>query len=72
MSNLSANMLIDEALRSLAIAALYRGVVEGKPVLSQGTISFAGRLAGANLLYSVARPVVNPLLPSAIQLPNGK
>ena len=69
--NLSANAIIDEALRGIAVAAVYRGVVEGKPILSQGTLAFGMRLAGANVLYSVARPIANQVLPSAIQLPNG-
>jgi len=70
--NLSANAIIDEVLRGVAVAAVYRGIVEGKPVLSQGTLAFGMRLAGANVVYSVARPVVNQVLPDAIKLPNGK
>ncbi len=70
--NLSANMLIDEVLRGVAVAAVFRGVVEGKPVLSMGTVNFGARLAAANVVYSVARPVVNQVLPEAVKLPNGK
>ena len=72
MSNLSANAIIDEVLRGVAVAAVYRGVVENKPIISMGTLNFGIRLAGANVVYSVARPVVNQVLPDAIKLPNGK
>jgi hypothetical protein len=71
MESLNVNMIVDEALRGVAIAAVYRGIVEGKPVLSMGTLNFGARLAAANLVYSVARPAVNSVLPSAIKLPNG-
>jgi len=70
--NLSANAIVDEVLRGVAVAAVYRGVVEGKPVLSVQTINFGMRLAAANVVYSVARPVVNQVLPEAVKLPNGK
>ena len=72
MSGLSANSIVDEVLRGVAVGAVYRGIVEGKPVFSMGTIYFGLRLAGANVVYSVARPVVNQVLPSAVKLPNGK
>ena len=72
MSGISANMIVDEVLRGVAVAAVYRGVVEMKPVFSQGTIAFGLKLAGANVVYSVARPVANQILPDAIKLPNGK
>ena len=72
MSGLSANMIVDEILRGVAVGAVYRGIVEGKPVLSMGTVNFGLRLAGANVVYSVARPVVNQVLPDAVKLPNGK
>jgi len=72
MSGISADMIIDEVLRGVAVGAVYRGVVEGKPVLSMGTINFGMRLAAANVVYSVARPVVNQVLPAAVKLPNGK
>ena len=72
MSGVSANMIVDEVLRGVAVAAVYRGIVEGKPVLSMGSIQFGLRLAGANVVYSVARPVVNQVLPSQLKLPNGK
>ena len=70
--NLSANAIVDEVLRGIAVAAVYRAVVEGKAVLSMQTINFGGRLAAANVVYSVARPVVNQVLPDAVKLPNGK
>ena len=70
--NLSANAIVDEVLRGVAVGAVYRGIVEGKPVLSMGTINFGLRLAGANVVYSVARPVVNQVLPDAVKLPTGK
>jgi len=70
--NISANMVVDELLRGIAVGAVYRGVVEGKPVLSMGTVNFGARLAAANVVYSVARPVVNSVLPDAVKLPNGK
>ena len=70
--SVSASMIVDEILRGVAVAAVYRGVVEGKPVLSMGSVNFGLKLAGANVLYSVARPVINPLLPDAVKLPNGK
>jgi len=69
--NISANMIVDELLRGVAVGAVYRGVVEGKPVLSMGTLNFGARLAAANVVYSVARPVVNQVLPEAVKLPNG-
>lgn len=72
MDNLNVNMLVDEVLRGIAVGAVYRAVVERKPVLSMGTVNFGLRLAGANVVYSVARPIVNGVLPPAIQLPNGK
>ena len=72
MDSLSVNMVVDEVLRGVAVGAVYRGLVEGKPVLSMGTINFGARLAAANVVYSVARPAVNSVLPSAIKLPNGK
>lgn len=72
MSGLNANTIIDEVLRGVAVGAVYRGVVEGKPVLSMGTVNFGMRLAAANVVYSVARPVVNQVLPDAVKLPNGK
>lgn len=72
MSNLSANTIIDEVLRGIAVAAVYRGVVEMKPVLSQGTITFGLKLAGANVVYSVARPIVNQVLPDSVRLPESK
>lgn len=72
MSNLSANTIIDEVLRGIAVAAVYRGVVEMKPVLSQGTITFGLKLAGANVVYSVARPIVNQVLPDSVKLPESK
>ena len=72
MSGLNVNNVVDEVLRGVAVGAVYRGVVEGKPVFSQGTLNFGIRLAGANVVYSVARPVVNGVLPPALQLPNGK
>jgi len=71
MSGLSANSIVDEVLRGVAVGAVYRGIVEGKPVFSMGTVNFGLKLAGANVAYSVIRPVVNPLLPAAIKLPNG-
>lgn len=70
--NINANMIVDEVLRGVAVAAVFRGVVEGKPVLSMGTVNFGARLAAANVVYSVARPVVNQVLPEAVKLPNGK
>tara|TARA_R110002126_G_scaffold45412_1_gene128790 strand:+ start:1362 stop:1592 length:231 start_codon:yes stop_codon:yes gene_type:complete len=73
--SLSANMLIDEVLRGVAVAAVFRGVVEGKPVLSMGTVNFGARLAAANVVYSVARGPVNSVLSSVspqLALPNGK
>lgn len=73
--NISANMIVDELLRGVAVAAVFRGVVEGKPVLSQGTLAFGTRLAAANVVYSVARAPVNSLLTSVspqLALPNGK
>ena len=72
MDSLSVNNIVDEVLRGVAVAAVYRGLVEQKPVLSQGTLMFGARLAAANVVYSVARPAVNSVLPSAIKLPNGK
>ena len=72
MSGLNVNNVVDEVLRGVAVGAVYRAVVEGKPVLSMGTVNFGLRLAGANGVYSVARPVVNGVLPPALQLPNGK
>jgi len=72
MESLNVNMIVDEVLRGVAVGAVYRGLVEGKPVLSMGTINFGARLAAANVVYSVARPAVNSVLPSAIKLPNGK
>jgi len=72
MSGISANMIIDEVLRGVAVGAVYRGLVENKPVFSMGTVNFGLRLAGANVVYSVARPVANQVLPDAIKLPNGK
>jgi len=69
--NISANMVVDELLRGVAVGAVYRGVVEGKPVLSMGTLNFGARLAAANVVYSVARPVVNSVLPDQVKLPNG-
>ncbi len=72
MSGLNVNSVVDEVLRGVAVGAVYRAVVEGKPVLSMGTVNFGLRLAGANVVYSVARPVVNGVLPPALQLPNGK
>jgi hypothetical protein len=71
MESLNVNMIVDEVLRGVAVGAVYRGLVEGKPVLSMGTINFGARLAAANVVYSVARPAVNSVLPSAIKLPNG-
>jgi len=71
MESLSVNMVVDEVLRGVAVAAVYRGLVEGKPVLSQGTIAFGARLAAANVVYSVARRPLNSALPSQLQLPNG-
>ena len=71
MSGISANMIIDEVLRGVAVGAVYRGLVENKPVFSMGTVNFGLRLAGANVVYSVARPVANQVLPDAIKLPNG-
>jgi len=70
--NVTANSVVDDVLRGVAVAAVYRGLVEGKPVFSQGTLNFGIRLAGANVVYSVASPVVNGFLPPALQLPNGK
>jgi hypothetical protein len=72
MESLNVNMIVDEVLRGIAVGAVYRGLVEGKPVLSMGTVNFGARLAAANVVYSVARPAVNSVLPSAIKLPNGK
>ena len=72
MESLNVNNIVDEVLRGVAVGAVYRGLVEGKPVLSMGTINFGARLAAANVVYSVARPAVNSVLPSAIKLPNGK
>jgi len=71
MSNLSANVIVDEVIRGIAVGTVFRVVVEGRPVLSMSNVNFGLKLAGANLAYSVVRPVVNPLLPAAIQLPNG-
>ena len=70
--SLSANMIVDEVLRGVAVAAVFRAVVEGKSVLSMQTLNFGARLAAANVVYSVARPVVNQVLPEAVKLPNGK
>ena len=72
MSGISANMIVDEVLRGVAVGAVYRGIVEGKRVFSMGTVNFGLRLAGANVVYSVARPVANQVLPDAIKLPTGK
>jgi len=72
MSDLSANMIVDEVLRGVAVAAVFRAVVEGKSVMSMATLNFGARLAAANVVYSVARPVVNQVLPEAVKLPNGK
>ena len=72
MFGLNANFIIDEALRGIAVAAVYRGIVKGKPVLSMGTVNFGERLAATKVLFSVARPVVNQILPDAVKLPNGK
>jgi len=72
MESLNVNMIVDEVLRGVAVGAVYRGIVEGKPVLSMGTVNFGMRLAAANVVYSVARPAVNSVLPAQIKLPNGK
>jgi len=70
--NVTVNSVVDDVLRGVAVAGVYRGLVEGKPVFSMGTVNFGLRLAGANVVYSVASPVVNGVLPPALQLPNGK
>ena len=64
--------ITDEMLRGIAISAVYRGLVERKPVLSMGTINDGFRYGGASLLYSVARPPINQALKgSGLSLPNG-
>ena len=64
MSMPSANMLLDEVLRGIAVSAVFRGVFERKPIFSQGTI---------NLVYSVARDPIAKLIPQLGQvLPNSK
>tara|TARA_S200002703_G_scaffold67649_1_gene58823 strand:- start:333 stop:557 length:225 start_codon:yes stop_codon:yes gene_type:complete len=64
--------ITDEMLRGIAISAVFRGLVERKPVFSMGTINDGFKYGGASLLYSVARPPINQALQgSGISLPNG-
>tara|TARA_E500000318_G_scaffold35819_1_gene34911 strand:+ start:1458 stop:1679 length:222 start_codon:yes stop_codon:yes gene_type:complete len=71
MSGLSANSIVDEVIRGIAVGTVYRVVVEGRPILSMQNVNFGLKLAGANVVYSVARPVVNQVLPGQLKLPNG-
>ena len=72
MSMPSANMLLDEVMRGIAVSAVFRAVFERKPVFSQGTINQGLKFAGANVVYSVARPLITQAVPQVGQLlPNG-
>lgn len=73
MSNmLTVPNITNEMMRGIAISAVYRGIVERKPVLSMGTINDGLRYGGASLVYSVASPTINQALSgSGISLPNG-
>lgn len=73
MSNLTIANITDEMLRGVAISAVFRGLVEGKPILSMGTINDGLKYGGASLVYSVARPTINQALQGAgVSLPDGK
>lgn len=73
MSMPNANQLLDEVMRGIAVSAVFRGVFERKPIFSQGTINQGLKFAGANLVYSVARPVISQAVPQVGRLlPNGK
>ena len=63
MANVSGQMLLDEVMRGIAVSAVYRAVWERKPVFSQGTINQGLKFATANVVYSVARPVVAGAVP---------
>ena len=73
MSMPSANMLLDEVLRGIAVSAVFRGVFQRKPIFSQGTLNQGLQFAGANVVYSVARDPIAKLIPQLGQvLPNSK
>ena len=63
--------LMDNFLRSLAVSSLLR-VARGAPVLVQGNLMDAGKFVAANIAYDVVKPVINPVLPAGLKLPNGQ
>ena len=73
MSMPGANQLLDEVMRGIAVSAVFRGVFQRKPIFSQGTLNQGLQFAGANVVYSVARPLITSAIPQASALlPNGK
>ena len=72
MANLTGQTIMDEFIRGVASAAVYRAVWERKPVFSSGTINMGMKLAGVNIVYSVAKPVIVSAVPQIGNLlPNG-
>ena len=73
MTSMTGQNIMDEFIKGVASAAVYRAVWERKPVFSQGTITMGMKLAGVNIVYSVAKPVIVSAVPQVGNLlPNGK
>lgn len=67
---LTPGSVVDEMLRGVAISAVYRGLVLGKPVLSMATITEGGQYGAASVIYSVVRPTINgAIAQTGISLP---
>ena len=67
---MDARSITDNALRGTAISAILR-VATGRPIFVQGTLMDGVKFAGASIAYDIVKPVVNPVLPAGLKLPNG-